>query len=190
LFLAHCTREKGIFAAAEGVLRANRELAARRIPIQLTLITAGNFVNDEEKAEFDLLRKDPVAAAKVVHAGFVSGERKIQLLREADLFLFPTQYLGENQPVNLIEAMAFGLPIVTTRWRSLPEMLPPNYPGLSTGQDPDEIAATIIQVLAETSGKQLRQHFCERFTLERHLADLAAAIRSVEDHRLGQTSAA
>jgi glycosyltransferase involved in cell wall biosynthesis len=190
LFLAHCTREKGIFAAAEGVLRANRELAARRIPIQLTLITAGNFVNDEEKAEFDRLRKDPVAAAKVVHAGFVSGERKIQLLREADLFLFPTQYLGENQPVNLIEAMAFGLPIVTTRWRSLPEMLPPNYPGLSTGQDPDEIAATIIKVLAETSGKQLRQHFCERFTLEKHLADLAAAIRSVEDHRLGQTSAA
>jgi len=46
----------------------------------------------------------------ISHAGFVSGERKEQLYREADLFLFPTQYLGENQPVNLIEAMAFGLP--------------------------------------------------------------------------------
>ena len=55
---------------------------------------------------------------------------KTQALRDADLFCFPTYYLAENQPGNLIEAMAFGLPIVTTRWRSMPEMLPPDYPGL------------------------------------------------------------
>src|ERR1700759_2595429 len=38
LFLAHCTREKGIFTAVESVLPANRELAARRLPMQLRLI--------------------------------------------------------------------------------------------------------------------------------------------------------
>ena len=59
-------------------------------------------------------------------------------------------------------------------------MLPPDYPGLVSGQDPDEIAATILKVLAEKSGAQVRNHFHERFTLERHLADLAAAIRNVE----------
>jgi glycosyltransferase involved in cell wall biosynthesis len=180
LFLAHCTREKGIFAAAEGVLRANRELAARQLPMQLKLITAGNFVNEREKAEFDRLRENPVAAATVAHVGFVSGERKTQLLREAGLFLFPTRYLGENQPVNLIEAMAFGLPLVTTRWRSLPEMLPPEHPGLVAGQEPDEIATAILKVLAEKSGLRVRRHFCERFTLERHLGDLAVALHSVE----------
>jgi len=180
LFLAHCTREKGIFTAAEAVLRTNRELAARRLPMKLKLVTAGNFVTDHEKADFDRLRQNPEFAATVEHLGFVSGERKSQLLRDADLFLFPTRYLGENQPVNLIEAMAFGLPIVTTRWRSLPEMLPPDYPGLVNDQNPDEIAATILHVLAAKSGQHVRDHFRERFTLEHHLADLAAAIRSVE----------
>jgi glycosyltransferase involved in cell wall biosynthesis len=180
LFLAHCTREKGIFAATEGVLRANRELAARRLPMQLKLITAGNFITSEEKSEFDRRREDSTFAATVSHLGFVSGEQKSRLLREAGLFLFPTRYLGENQPVNLIEAMAFGLPIVTTRWRSLPEMLPPDYPGLVNDQNPDDIAATILKVLAEKSGVGVREHFCTQFTLERHLADLAAAIRSVE----------
>jgi len=180
LFLAHCTREKGIFAAAESVLRANSELATRHLPMQLKLVTAGNFVSDEEKAEFDRLRENPVFAHTISHLGFVSGEQKNRLLREADLFLFPTRYLGENQPVNLIEAMAFGLPIVTTRWRSLPEMLPPDYTGLVSGQNPDEIAANILTVLAERSGTRVRNHFLERFTVERHLADLAAAIRSVE----------
>ena len=180
LFLAHCTREKGIFAAAEAVLLANRALASLRLPMQLKLVTAGNFVTDDEKTEFDRLRARPGFSAVVEHLGFVSGARKEQLLREADLFLFPTQYLGENQPVNLIEAMAFGLPIVTTRWRSLPEMLPPDYPGLVSGQDPAEIADTILKVLAAKSGEQVRAHFIGRFTMEHHLADLAAAIRSVE----------
>jgi glycosyltransferase involved in cell wall biosynthesis len=180
LFLAHCTREKGLFAAAESVLRANRVLADCGLPMKLKLTAAGNFVSEEEKAEFDRLMKNPEFAAAVQAVGFVSGERKTALYREADLFLFPTQYLGENQPVNLIEAMAFGLPLVTTRWRSLPEMLPPNYPGLVNGQNPDEIAAAILKVLAVKSGEQARGHFTQHFTLERHLADLAAAIRSVE----------
>lgn len=180
LFLAHCTREKGIFAAAEAVLQANRELAARRLPMQLKLITAGNFVTDEERREFERLRENPVFAVTVEHLGFVSGERKNQLLREADLFLFPTRYLGENQPVNLIEAMAFGLPIVTTRWRSLPEMLPPDYPGLVNDQNPAEIAAVMLEVLGVKNGLKVRAHYRGRFTLERHLTDLAAAIRSVE----------
>jgi glycosyltransferase involved in cell wall biosynthesis len=180
LFLAHCTREKGLFAAAQGVLRANQELAVRRLSLRLKLVTAGNFVNTAEKAEFDRLRTDPVAALTVVHAGFVSGSQKTELLREAGLFLFPTQYLGENQPVNLIEAMAYGLPLITTRWRSLPEMLPADYPGLVNGQEPGEIAAAILKVLAEQSGEQARAHFCERFTLERHLTSLAAALQSVE----------
>ena len=181
LFIALCTREKGLFAAAESVLLANRALATRGLPMQLKLTAAGNFVTDAEKAEFDRLRQITKYATAIEHAGFVSGERKDRLLREADLFLFPTQYLGENQPVNLIEAMSFGVPIVTTRWRSLPEMLPENYPGLVAGQDPEALAAAILEVLVLESGERLRAHFAAHFTLERHLANLAAAIRSVAE---------
>ena len=180
LFLAHCTREKGLFAAAEAVMRANRSLVAMRLPLRLKLTAAGNFVTHEEKTEFNRLSQDREFAATTQHVGFVSGTRKTQLYRDADLFLFPTQYLGENQPVNLIEAMAFGLPIVTTRWRSLPEMLPLNYPGLVSGQEPGEISAALRRVLGEESGESARKHFTENFTLERHLATLAAALRSVE----------
>jgi glycosyltransferase involved in cell wall biosynthesis len=180
LFLAHCTREKGLFAAIDAVLVANRSLAALRLPLRLKLTAAGNFVTDNEKAEFDKLAANRDFATTVEHAGFVSGQRKEQLYREADLFLFPTQYLGENQPVNIIEAMAFGLPIVTTRWRSLPEMLPPGHPGLVAGQDPREIADTILKVLAEKSGERARAHFVANFTLKAHLTALADAIHGVE----------
>jgi len=181
LFLAHCTREKGLFAALAGVLAANRELAARKLPMRLKLTTAGNFVTDDEQADFEARRKDPEVANMITYAGFDSGKRKAELLREADLFLFPTRYLGENQPVNLIEAMAYGLPIVTTRWRSLPEMLPPGHPGLVSGQDAGEIARALLNVLALKSGELARSHFTTHFTMERHLESLAEALRSVEN---------
>jgi glycosyltransferase involved in cell wall biosynthesis len=188
LFLAHCTREKGLFAAIDAVLIANRSLAALRLPLRLKLTAAGNFVTDDEKAEFDKLAANRDFATTVEHAGFVSGQRKEQLYREADLFLFPTQYLGENQPVNIIEAMAFGLPIVTTRWRSLPEMLPPGHPGIVTGQDPREIADAMLKVLAEKSGERAREHFVANFTLKAHLTALAEAIHGIEKAKAAKTA--
>ncbi len=181
LFLAHCTREKGLFAAITGVQTANRLLAARSLPLRLKLTVAGNFVTYEEQAEFDELKKHPEFAATCQHVGFVSSAQKNQLLLATDLFLFPTRYLGENQPVNLIEAMAFGLPMVTTRWRSLPEMLPPDYPGLVNDQNPEEIAEAVLKLLAIETSEVARNYFITHFTLARHLASLTEAIRSVEN---------
>jgi len=96
------------------------------------------------------------------------------------LFCFPTYYLAENQPGNLIEAMAYGLPIITTRWRSVPEMLPPDYPGLVDPKSPEQVAAALRRMAGCDSSGTLREIFLRRFTLEQHLANMAAAIRSVE----------
>jgi glycosyltransferase involved in cell wall biosynthesis len=180
LFLAHCTREKGLFAAAEAVLCVNRQLATRGLPMKLKLSIAGNFVTEAERAGFIRFCQNPECDGVVEHLGFVSGSQKEKLLRASDLLLFPTRYLGENQPVNLIEAMAFGLPVVTTRWRSLPELLPPDYSGLVDDQDPEKLAAAILKILAEENSGRMRGNFTTRFTLERHLADLAAALHDGE----------
>jgi glycosyltransferase involved in cell wall biosynthesis len=115
LYLAHCTREKGLFDTVAGVALANQELRRQRAALSLRLLVTGNFVTSAEKNEFDRLLAQPGASENIEYLGFVSGEQKNGLLRQADLFCFPTYYENENQPVNLIEAMAFGLPILTTR---------------------------------------------------------------------------
>jgi len=117
----------------------------------------------------------------VDYLGFVSGQKKNELLREADLFCFPTFYQNENQPVNLIEAMAFGLPILTTRWRSIPELFPSNYAGLVETRSPDQIAATLLNLARTESGEGFREIFLAGFTLSRHLAGLAEAFRGIEE---------
>ena len=145
---------------------------------RLTLV--GAFASATEEKEL----RDLVAQRGLAHTveilGFVSSARKARALAEADVFCFPTYYLAENQPGNLIEAMAYGLPIITTRWRSVPEMLPENYPGLVDPQLPAQIAAVLPQIATSDFSEPLRAIFLKRFTLDQHLAGMAAAIRSVE----------
>ena len=179
LYLAHCTREKGLFDTLKAVALASQRLAQRHATLSLRLIVAGGFVTRDERAEFQTLVENPALANIVQYLGFVSGEEKDRLLREADLFCFPTYYENENQPVNLIEAMAYGLPILTTRWRSLPELFPANYCGLVNIRSPEQLADRLLALLAVESGEQFRDIFGRDFTLDRYLAGLAEAMMQV-----------
>jgi glycosyltransferase involved in cell wall biosynthesis len=180
LYLAHCTQEKGLFDSIHGVVIANRMLTEKGLPLRAKLFAAGAFVTNEEKEAFDVLMSDAEVANAVEAGGFVGGAEKARAFRDADLFCFPTYYLGENQPVNIIEALAHGLPVVTTQWRSLPEMLPADYHGLVPTCSPRHVGKALLDLMTRESGESLRQIFLERFTLEKHLAALAEAISSVE----------
>jgi len=194
LFLAHCTEEKGLFDAIRAVVLANRMLEEQQSSVRMKLMAAGTFVNAKERAVFDQLMANQEAAHAVDYLGFVSGEGKERALAQCDLFCFPTYYLGENQPVNLIEAMAYGLPIITTQWRSLSEMFPPDYIGVVPIRSPGKAAEALLKLVTQETGETFRQMFLARFTLEAHLTKLAEAIITVEStaspHPAARASAA
>ena len=181
LFLAHCIREKGVFDAIEGVALANAHCVATQSPLRFNLTLVGAFADAAEERELRALLLRPDLQNRVECLGFVSAERKAQALAEADLFCFPTFYLAENQPGNLLEALAFGLPIVTTRWRSIPEMLPENYPGLVAIRAPAQVADALLRLAGRDDAAALREIFLRKFTLEKNLAGMAAAIRQVAE---------
>jgi glycosyltransferase involved in cell wall biosynthesis len=180
LYLAHCTREKGLFDAVAGICLAQKRLSERRSPICLRLQVTGNFVTKQERQDFDNLMAEPEVAEIVQYLGFVGGEEKNRLLAEADIFCSPTYYRNENQPVNLIEAMAFGLPILATRWRSLPELFPSDYPGLVDVRSPEQIANALPALMTGAAGDGFRELFLRNYTIERHLSGLAEAFKSAE----------
>jgi glycosyltransferase involved in cell wall biosynthesis len=61
--------------------------------------------------------------------GFVGGEAKHRLFREAHLFFFPSVWL-ENNPVSITEALAIGLPVLGSDTGGVPELLRPLSNGL------------------------------------------------------------
>ena len=73
---------------------------------------------------------DRLHEAALDHAVLMLGHRSDlpRLLQAADLFVFPTRF--EGHPFALLEAMAYGLPIVTTNASSIPEIMQHQVHGL------------------------------------------------------------
>jgi glycosyltransferase involved in cell wall biosynthesis len=194
LFLAHCTRQKGLFDTLDGVALANEQLLRTGSPLRIYLTIAGEFFDPRERIEFEqrIARPDlqftvehpgpgqPLTQPSVTYIGFVNGAAKHRVFTECDCFCFPTYHYAESFGLVVLEAMAYGLPIIASNWRSIPELMPPGYRSLIPPRDPEAIAKAILDWLLCESIGPLREHFLSRFTLECHLTNLAEAIRSVE----------
>lgn len=180
LYLSLCSKEKGVFDAIEGVCQANRLCRSDNLLLQFELTIAGPFADaaTEEFYRQTLARLGNPPTIR--HLGFADTDTKSKLLSEADVFCFPTFYYGENLSLVLLEAMAFGLPILTTKWRSLPDLFAPNYPGLVEIQSPDEIAAALFHLALRDDTEGFRRAFLDNYTAETFVQNMAAAMRCLE----------
>lgn len=144
LYLGKVCRDKGVLdlIAAMGAVR-------RQVPgVRLTL--AGETAAREEQPIRSALRERGLSEA-VERVGPVAGEAKGRVLREADVFVFPScNPLGEGQPFVLLEAMAAGLPVVTTDIGTAAETVVDGVSGLVVPQGaPEAMAAAIVRLLKD-----------------------------------------
>jgi glycosyltransferase involved in cell wall biosynthesis len=180
LYLSLCSREKGVFDAIEGVCQANRVCRSDHLPVEFQLTIAGPFVDTPTEEFFNRTLERLGNPTTIRHVGFVDADAKQKLLSETDIFCFPTFYYAESFGLVVLEAMAFGLPIVATKWRSVPDLFPANYPGLVDIQSPDEIAEALFQAGLRDDSDEFRKRFLDNYTLEKFLQNMAAAIHSAE----------
>ncbi len=82
---------------------------------------------------------------KVTFTGYVSDDDKKWLFQHATLFAFPSLYEGFGMPV--LEAMAYGLPVLTSNISSLPEVVGEDYPYLVEPENVDDIREKLVKIL-------------------------------------------
>jgi glycosyltransferase involved in cell wall biosynthesis len=88
-------------------------------------------------------------AHRVRFLGRLDHDGVVALLREADLFCFPTA-APEGFPKVVVEAMACGLPVVTTPVSVLPHLLQSGGGMLIDRPDPTALAAAIRRCLGDS----------------------------------------
>jgi glycosyltransferase involved in cell wall biosynthesis len=179
LFMSLCVREKGLFDLVEAVALFASEIANSRLRVEL--VVAGSFVNEVERSEFECRVAQPDLKNRKVsvrYQGFVNGTDKTRLFEEADCFCFPTYYAAESFGLVSIEAMAFGIPVIASNWRGLPELFPKGYPWITSPQSPRELAALLKKLSTVTWDPSLRQYFLEKYSEDIFARNMRAAVLS------------
>ncbi len=82
---------------------------------------------------------------------YVDENKKWELLKNADVFVYPSFYEGFGLPV--LEAQVVGTPVVASNTSSLPEILG-NSALLVNPKSPDEIAEAIYKVIKDQELKK------------------------------------
>jgi len=133
LFLSRMVKGKGVYETIDTF-----EIIKRENPyIKLTMVGSGE--------ELDNLKSyvDGKNIKDVSFTGPLSGESRLNAYREADFFFFPTNY-GEGMPTVVLEAMAFGLPVLTRKVGGLVDFFEDGKMGCITDSvRPDEFAKMI-----------------------------------------------
>lgn len=176
LYLSNLNPAKGYL----DVIAAANLVARRHGNARFTI--AGEWLSvREERAAREECRRMGIED-RVVFTRAVSGLRKAELFRAADLFVFPPRQL-EGQPVVILEAMSYGLPVVTTAQGGIVDLVidgktgiyvPPGAPGPLA----DALSRLIVSATLRTGmGEAGRRRFDESFSEHVFRARLTDVLR-------------
>jgi len=101
LFLARVEKAKGIFTAIDSF-----EILNKKHPVlKMQIVGRGDALDKAKSYTSEKQNKN------IHFTGALSGEELKKEFQKADVYILPTH--GEGMPTSVLEAMAFGLPIIT-----------------------------------------------------------------------------
>ncbi len=144
LFVGNLRSVKG----ARYLIEAMRLIKDKNASARLTLIGDG-----EERGALQNHVKELELERYVTFVGRVSSEKVPGYMAASDTFVLPS--LSEGFPVVIAEAMAAGLPIITTRIGGLPEIIQDGENGfLVEPMSPEQIAEKVLLLLEDDELRQ------------------------------------
>lgn len=171
LFLARVEKEKGIYEALE----TYRLLKEKHPFVSLTVAGDGSQLSDA--VHFASARH----LADVSFVGHVEGTAKYQVFRTADAYLFPSY--AEGLPISVLEAMAYGLPIVTRAVGGLRDFFQDGVMGFLTESKEPEVLASLLNRLICDPGLRSNIGLFNRQYARREFTSSQVAARLEEVYR-------
>lgn len=119
IYISNLMSEKGIFYLLDSLL----ELKEQNIKYKARI--AGNIDKKFQNNIFNRLKELP----DVTYLNIVKGLEKKQMLDWGNVFILPTFYKMEGQPISILEAMASKNLIITTAHAGIPDIIKNNIHG-------------------------------------------------------------
>ncbi|MEW2920660.1 glycosyltransferase [Muricauda sp. ANG21] len=88
--------------------------------------------------------RDRLDTENSTYKGAIENHQVVEVLKENDVLLLPTFFEGEGYPGIIIEALSVGMPVITTDWKSIGEIVFEGYNGfLAKPRDSDSLKEKI-----------------------------------------------
>lgn len=114
LYLSNMMKEKGYEYLLESFINLPENLRTH-----FTLTFAGNFENEQNKNDFLV---NIYKFKNIKYEGVITGKMKHKILMQSHVFILPTFYPIEGQPISILEAYAAGLAVITTEQGGIPDI--------------------------------------------------------------------
>jgi glycosyltransferase involved in cell wall biosynthesis len=176
LYLSNLLPEKGCF----DLLAALRLLGSESTGWEVRLV--GSAAPEVERRLRRVIAALPEDAARVTLVGELTGDLKNGQYEWADIFVLPTRYPPEGQPLVVLEAMGAGLPVLSTRWSGIPDTVEDECEGLLVEPGDERALAAALQRLADEPelrralGSAARARYERSYRPSRLTRDLAEAL--------------
>lgn len=112
----------------------------------------------------------------LVFPGWVRNEKKDELLKQADVFFLPSY--NEGMPMSILDAMGYGLPVVSTTVGGITKIVRNDVNGYTFAPgDIDGIANAVIKILSDKSlnkamSRKSAEIITEEYSLNQHISKL------------------
>lgn len=178
LFLGELGKRKGCYDIPTVI-----KMVKESIPnVRFVLAGAGS---DADEKNIKQLIEDKGISDNTVFPGWVRGEEKDRLLREADVFFLPSY--NEGMPMSVLDAMGYGLPIVSTNVGGIPKIVHDGENGYCCDAgDIEHMSTGIIDLLK--NGKKRKEAIKESvyivkkgYSLDAHLMQLKDVYERVSE---------
>jgi len=169
-FMSTLTPEKGLLE----LLSAGKILTPRFPNLEIRI--AGGFsdaaTEADVRAQMEVLG---IKAETVKHTflGSVTGESKAAFFSSVDLFCLPTRYRYEGQPLVILEALAAGVPVVSTEHAAIPNTIESGQTGLLVPANPsaEQVALALGELLSDRARLErmsvaCRETYLQKYTIE------------------------
>ena len=158
LFVGQIKREKGVFDIIEALGGGD----------SLRCDFYGPIVARDREVFLSLISKSEVLSYRDI----IDPEKIGETIGMYDILLLPTYHGGEGYPAVILEAYAAGVPVVTTRWRSIPDIVEDEVTGLLVPiESPGELRAAVERLVEDPAlYARIRKgahHFVRSFSEER-----------------------
>ncbi|HTX88686.1 MAG TPA: glycosyltransferase family 4 protein, partial [Bacteroidales bacterium] len=177
LYLSNLIRTKGVMDVVHSLDYLKTDFS------RLEFLFAGAFHEDEVGQEFRAFLDS--TSFPVQYLGVVTGPAKTELLQRTDIFVFPTYYPNEGHPYAIVEALAAGLPVISTRHAAIPESVIHGVNGFLVDiKSPEQIAEKIGYLVENPDirtkmAQESRRLYEEKFTEEKMIEKLIGVIDAV-----------